>query len=86
MEEVVVEGFLAVGDLVDGHGEALLVVEGGDDLGDGHAAPGVEEVFGEAAAVVGEDGGPGGVVERHGVGDGAVAVEEVGFEGARWEG
>ena len=82
MDEVEEEGFLAVGDLLDRHGEALIAVEGGDDFSDGPSAPGVEEVFGEGAAMLGEDGGPGEVVEGHGVGYGAVAVEEVSLEGA----
>jgi hypothetical protein len=81
VDEVVVETLLAVGELIDGDGEAVALVELGDDVADGHAAEGVEELLGEVgAAVLGEGLGPGDVVERHGVGDGAVAVEEVGLE------
>jgi hypothetical protein len=85
-KEVVVEGLLAVGDLLDGHGEVVLAVEGFDGLVGGHAAPGVEEELGEGTVVLGEGLGPGDVVEWHGVGDGAVTVEEVGTEGAGWQG
>ena len=81
VDEVVVEALFAVGKLVDGDGEVVAAVELGDDVADGHAAPGVKEFFGEVgAAVLGEGLGPGDVVDGHGVGDGAVAVEEVGLE------
>ena len=87
VDEVVVEALFAVGELFDGDGEAVALVELGDDCADGHAAEGVEELLGEiGAAILGERLGPGDVVERHGVGDGAVAVEEVGLEVAFWEG
>ena len=87
VDEVVVEALLAVGELVDGDGEAVALIELGDDVADGHAAEGVEELLGEvSAAVLGKGLGPGDVVEGHGVGDGAVAVEEVGLEVAFGEG
>ena len=76
-----------MGDLLDRHVERMALVEGGDDFADGHASPGVEERFGkEGAAVFSEGLLPGNVVQGHGVGDGAVHVEEVGAEGAGWEG
>jgi hypothetical protein len=81
MDEVVVEAFLAVGELGNGDGEAVAIVELGDDVADGHAAKGVEELFGKVSAVVlGERLDPCDVVKRHGVGNGAVAVEEIGLE------
>ena len=87
MEALVVEALLAVGELGDGDGEMVAAVELGDDVVDGPATPGVEELLGEGgAAVLAEGAVPGDVVERHGVGDGAVAVEEVGLEVAFGEG
>ncbi len=87
MDEVVVEGLFAVGEFGDGDGEVIAEVEFGDDGVDGAAAPGVEELFGEGgAAVLAECLVPGEEVEGHGVGDGAVAVEEVGVEVACGEG
>ncbi len=87
VDALVVEALFAVGELVDGDGEAVAAVELGDDGVDGHASPGVEELLGEGgAAVLAEGAVPGGVVEGHGVGDGAVAVEEVGLEVAWGEG
>ena len=81
VDEVVVEALFAVGELGDGDGEAIAAVELGDDGVDGAAAPGVEELLGEGGAAVLVEGlGPGDEVDGHGVGDGAVAVEEVGLE------
>jgi hypothetical protein len=81
VDEFVVEALLAVRKLFDGDGEAVAVVEFGYYGVDGPAAPGVEELLGEGgAAVLAEGAVPGDVVERHRVGDGAVAVEEVGLE------
>jgi hypothetical protein len=80
-EEGVVDVFLADGEGGDVDGEAVAAIELGDDVADGPAAPGVEEIFGErGAAVLAESFVPGDVVEGHGVGDGAIAVEEVGLE------
>ena len=76
-----------MGEFFDGDGGAIAAVEVVDDGVDGAAAPGVEEFLGEGgAAVLGEGAGPGDEVEGHGVGDGAVAVEEVGVEVACGEG
>ena len=86
-EEVVVEAFFAMGYFFDGHVEAMALVEGGDDFADGHASPGVEERLGkEGAAVFGKGLLPGDVVQGHGVGDGAIHVEEVGLVGSGWAG
>jgi hypothetical protein len=80
-EELVVEALLAERDFFDGHGERVAAVERRDDFGNGHASPGVEEVFGEVgAAAFGEGLFPGDVVERHGIGDSAIHVEEPGAE------
>ena len=77
-----VEILLVLGEGFEGHVEALHLIEVGDDFDGGLAAPGVEELFIEGAAVFAERLVPGDVVQRHGVGDGAVAVEEIGAEWA----
>jgi len=59
------------------------LVQVGDDIAYRLAAPGVEEVFREIAVPFGERGFPGAVMERHGIDDGAVAVEYVAREGGR---
>ena len=64
-------------DHLDRHGQALLLVEVDDDVGGRPPAPGVEEVLGELAAPLVQRPLPGHVVQRHRVGDGAVAVEQV---------
>ena len=87
VDEAVVEGLFAVREFFDGDGEVVAAVEFGDDGVYGAASPGVEEFFGEGgAAVLAEGFVPGNEVEGHGVGDGAVAVEEVGLEVACREG
>jgi len=81
VDEVVVEALFAVGELGDGDGEAVAEVELGDDDVDWATTPGIEELFGEGGAAVFVEGlGPGDEVDGHGVGDGAIAVEEVGLE------
>jgi len=81
VDEVVVEALFAVGEFLNGDGEAIAAVELGDYGVDGAATPGVEELLGEGGAAVLVEGlGPGDEVDGHGVGDGAVAVEEVGLE------
>ena len=81
VDEFVVEALFAMGELGEGDGEVVAVVEFGDDGVDGATTPGVEELFGEGGAAVFVEGFvPGDVVQGHGVGDGAVAVEEVGLE------
>lgn len=85
-QELAIEGLLATRDLRDRHGQTVALVERGDDLGDGYPAPRVKEVLGELAAPLAERLLPRGVVERHRVGDGSVAVEEVRAEGPGGEG
>ncbi len=81
VDEVVVEGLFAVSEFGDGDREVVALVEFGDNGIDGPAAPGIENFFGEGGtAVLAEGFIPGDEVEGHGVGDGAIAVEEVGFE------
>src|SRR3979411_2466045 len=52
-KELEVEGFFAARDRFDGHVEAVTSVEGGDDFGDGLAAPFVEQRFIEGAVPFG---------------------------------
>ena len=82
-EEREVEILFVLGEGLRGHVEALHLVEVGYDIDRGLAAPGVEELFIEGAAVFAERLAPGDVVEGHGVGDRAVTVEEIGAEWAR---
>jgi hypothetical protein len=79
-ELVVIEALFAFGDGVDRHVKAMHLVQCGDNLDGRLAAPGVEEIFVEVAAPLTERLLPGGVMERHGIDDGAVAVEKVGAE------
>ena len=81
-EQFEVEILLVLGEGFDGHVEAVHLVEVGNDFDGGLAAPGVEELFIKDAAPLAERLLPGDVVEGHGVGDGAVAVEEIGAEWA----
>ena len=48
-KQVEVEILLVLGERLDGHVEAVHLVEVGDDLGRGLAAPGIEEIFIEGA-------------------------------------
>ena len=77
-ENFEVISFLAFGHLRDRHLEALLFVQAGDDFGDGHASPSVEDGFAEYAVPFRECFAPGDIVERHGIGDGAITIEEIG--------
>ena len=81
-KEFVVQLFFARADGFDGHAQAVLFVEHGDDFGDGGATEKVEMMFVEVAVPFGEDFFPGDVVQGHGIGDGAVAIEEIGVVGA----
>ncbi len=81
-EQLEVEIFLVLGEGFDRHVEAEHLVEVGNDFGNGLATPGIEEIFREGAAPFGERLFPGDVMQRHGVGDGAVTVEEVRAEEA----
>lgn len=51
-EELIGEALFAVGYFFDRHGEAVTLVQGGDDFADGHASPGVEERLGKERAAV----------------------------------
>jgi hypothetical protein len=81
-----VEGLLSNGEGVDGHVEGVNLIEVGDDIANGFAAPRVEKIFREIAVPFGEGGFPGAVVKGHGIDDGAVAVEDVGAEVAGGQG
>ena len=76
-EHCEVEFFLVLGQGVDGHGKAVHLIQRGDNLARGLAAPGIEKIFGKRAIPLCESGLPGDVVKGHGVDDGAVAVEEI---------
>lgn len=76
-----VEVFLALGHVARGHLIAEGFVEDFDGAGEGDATEGVEEVFGEGAALFLDGLTPAQEMERHGVGYGAVEVEKVGLEG-----
>src|SRR5882757_801065 len=52
-EELDVEGFFAAGNRFDGHVEAVTGIEGGNDFGDGLAAPFIEQRFIEVAVPFG---------------------------------
>lgn len=65
-----------------GHVQSLLLVESSDNLYRGHASPGIELRLIELAIPFGENFLPGEIMQRHRVGDSAVAVEEIGAEGA----
>ena len=84
-EKPVVETLFALGDGFDGHLEAVQLVQRRDDFDGRLAAPGVEEIFVESTAPLAERLLPRDVVERHGVDDGAVAVEEIGARRCRRE-
>ena len=73
-----VEILFALGDGFDWHIEPVHLVQRGDNLNRRLAAPRIEELFIERAAPLAQRLLPGDVVERHGVDDGAVAVEEIG--------
>ena len=77
-KKLVVQLFFAGADGFDGHAEAVLLVEHGDDFGDGSASERVEMALVEVAVPFGEDFLPSDIVEGHGIDDGAVAVEEIG--------
>ena len=81
-EQFEIQALLADGDGVDGHLQPLSFVEGGDDFGDGSAAPGVKELFVKGAIPFGEGFFPGNVMQGHGVDDGAIAIEEIRCKGA----
>ena len=73
-----VESLFARGHGIDRHVEPVHRVQIGDDFADWLAAPGIEKLLRVVAVPFGQAPLPGFVVERHGVGDGAVAIEEIG--------
>jgi hypothetical protein len=82
-QNLVIKLLFSPGDGFDGHGKPMQLVESGDDLNHGQPSPGVEGACREFAVPFGKRLGPGNLMKRHGVDDGAVAVEEVGLKGAR---
>jgi hypothetical protein len=80
VKQAQVEVFLADSNGLDRHLEDALPVEGSDDFVHGLAAPGIEELFAELAVPFAQRLFPGDVMQRHGVGDGAIAVEEIGLK------
>ena len=74
---VEIERLFAADHLDGDHGGAVSLIEQLDGAQQGDAAHLVEERLREGAAMLGDGLGPGAVVERHRVGDGAVEVEEV---------
>lgn len=85
-QELLVDVLPAAGDDLDRHGQPLLLVEVDDDVRDRAATPGVEQVLRKGAFPLRQRPLPGHVVQGHGVGDGAVAVEEVRLEVAGGKG
>ena len=81
-----IELLFAVNDRGWVHGVAEALVEHLDGAGEGDAAPLPEEIFGEVGVELAGGLLPGGEVQRHGIGDGAVEVEEVGAEVAGGDG
>jgi len=73
-----VEIFLAGGGFLDGEMVAVALVEDFDDAFGEDAAQFVKEGLGEVDVVILEGGAPSGVMERHGVPQGAVAIEDIG--------
>ena len=80
--EFVEKFVLGAGDVVGVEGFAVELVEESDEVAGAAAGVGGEHFPGEVefGAVVGEGAFPGGVVEAHGGGEGAVAVENVAGE------
>ena len=81
-----VEVLLVLRDDSDGHVEAVHLIQRGDNFDRRLATPGIEKSFVKGAIPLGECLRPGDVVEGHGVGDGAVAVEEITAEVAGGDG
>ena len=80
-----IELFLPSGDIFRWHLKPMFLIERGDDPGYRHTSPGIEETFTELAIPFREGLTPCYVVERHGIGNGAVAVEQVGGKRPRRE-
>src|ERR1035437_8856929 len=81
-EQLEVEFLLVFGESFNGHCEAVHLIQRGDDLARGLAAPRVKEIFGKGAIPLRKGRLPGNVVQRHRIDDGSVAVEEIGAESA----
>ena len=60
-------------------GEVLFLAEHLEDVARGDAAEFVEAFLGKLEAVLFDDAAPGNPMERHGVGQGAVAIEDDSF-------
>ena len=75
-----IEGFFAGGERFDRHVEAVHLIQIGNDFANRLAAPRVEKFLIVVAVPFGEGFLPGDVREGHRVGDGAVAVKEIGAE------
>ena len=72
--------FLAADRAVDVHGEAKFFIQQAYDCSGWATTPGVKEVFWENTSEIFHGFGPSAVMERHGVGNSAVAVKDVSAE------
>jgi hypothetical protein len=79
-KQFVIEGFFAGGERFDGHLESVHLIQVGDDFADWLSAPRIEKFLVVVAVPFGERFFPCDVMEGHGVGDGAVTVEEISAE------
>src|ERR1035437_4250646 len=84
-EQLEVELLLMFGESFNGHCEAVHLIQRGDDLACGLAAPRVKKIFGKGAIPLRKGRLPGDVMQRHRINNGAVAVEEIGAEVAGGE-
>lgn len=73
--------FLAADRAVDVHREAKIFIQHTEDRRGRAATPRVKEVFRKNPAEIVHNFGPSAVVERHGGGNGGVAVKDVAAEG-----
>ena len=80
-----VETFFAPYDVEDRHAQAEALVEHLDCPWQRDASPRVEQIFGKVPAVLFDRLPPAEIVQRHGVGDGAVEIEEIRLEFAWWK-
>ncbi len=79
-QALVVKLFLAFRHQRHGHLDALLAPQPFDDLDDGRATQLVKALLRKFAAPFAKRLAPSKVMQRHGVGDGAVTVEQVSLE------
>src|SRR5215510_13797318 len=75
-----VELFLTMRDLLDGHPQSALAIQGGHNFNDGHTAPLIKKLLVEFTTPLAERLLPGDVVQWHGIGNRAVTIEQVGAE------